>query len=337
MKELSSVSLLRSGEIARADTVARVSQSRIDGGPADGLRVVDVQMAHGLSVRILPDRGLDISSAWAFGLPIGWMSKVGEIAPLDRADGMSWIDRFTGGLLTTCGPDNIGVPSVDGRDNLGLHGSWSFLRAEDVTVARDVVNGEFQVIVSGQLRQATALGRDLEIKRTIMLTTGSANVSISDQITNRGTSIEPIPMLYHVNIGAPLWGPGSTLGYPKGTTTTPRNEYARAHTDVAHVGPQAKVNGEEYVFEREVCGGDADPVVVTSPRTGLQLAMTWTRASLPRFHQWIHPAAGVYALGIEPANASLAGRSADRAAGQMPTLEPDETREFGINIVVSAS
>jgi Domain of unknown function (DUF4432) len=334
MKELNPVSLLHSGEVARADTLARVSRSRIDGGPADGMRVVDVQMANGFSVRILPDRGLDIGAAWAFGIPIGWMSKVGEIAPLDRADGMAWIDRFSGGLLTTCGPENIGVPSVDGAESLGLHGSWSFLRSDDVTVTRDAVGSEFRVQVSGLLRHTSALGRDLEMKRTITLTTGSANVSVVDKITNLGASIEPIPMLYHVNVGAPLWAPGSTVHYPNGTTTTPRNDYARAHMDVSDIGPESEADGQEYVFERIVTDG---PVVVSSPRTGLQLSMTWTRMSLPRFHQWIHPAAGVYALGIEPANASLAGRSADRAAGQMPTLEAGETREFGIDIVVSAS
>jgi hypothetical protein len=337
MKNFESVALLRAGEVARADNLARVSRSRVDGGPADGMRVVDVQMAHGFSVRILPDRGLDIGAAWAFGLPIGWMSKVGEIAPLERADGMAWIDRFSGGLLTTCGPENIGIPSVDGTESLGLHGSWSFLRAEDVRVIRDVIDEEFRVQVSGLLRHTTALGRDIEIKRTITLRTGSAELAVVDAITNRGSVVEPVPLLYHVNIGAPLWGTGATLRYPKGTTTTPRNEYARAHTDVANVGPHVEANGQEYVFERGVSGGDADPVVVTSPRTGLQLSMTWTRASLPRFHQWVHPAAGVYALGIEPANASLAGRSADRTAGQLPTIEPGETREFGIDIMVSAS
>jgi Domain of unknown function (DUF4432) len=280
---------------------------------------------------------MDIGSAWAFGIPIGWTSKVGEVGPLERADGTAWIERFSGGLLTTCGPENIGVPAVDGSEDLGLHGSWTFLRAEDVAVVRTVVGEQLRVEVSGVLRQSTALGRDLEIKRTISLATGEATISVTDEITNRGSLPEPIPMLYHVNIGAPFWGPDTTITYPDGTTLQPRNENARAHIDVAEHGPRPEANGEEYVFERAVAGGDADPVVVVSERTGLRLAMTWTRSSLPRFHQWIHPATGVYALGIEPANASLAGRKADREAGTMPTIAPGETREFGLTLVVSAS
>jgi hypothetical protein len=334
MNPLDPVALLELGEVAVPNNLARVSQARIDGGPGDGMRVVDVEMVGGFSVRILPDRGLDISSAWAYGIPIGWMSKVGEVRPLDRANGNAWIERFTGGLLTTCGPENVGLANVDENESLGLHGSWSFLSASEVSVRRRVENNQLITEVSGLLRQTHALGRCIEVRRTITLGSGSASVSVVDEICNRGRTPEPIPMLYHVNIGAPFWGPGATIAYPSGTTLEPRNDYARTRMNVAGVGPVAEPGGEEYVFERVVAGGDDDPVIVASPRTGLTLSMNWSRTSLPRFQQWIHPAAGVYALGIEPTNSSLAGRATDRAAGVMPSIEPGETRRFEIAISV---
>jgi hypothetical protein len=337
MNSIEPVALLESGEVAIPNTLARVSQARIDGGPGDGMRIVDVEMFGGFSVRILPDRGLDISSAWAYGIPIGWMSKVGEIRPLDRANGTAWIERFTGGLLTTCGPENVGVASVDGHETLGLHGSWSFLSATDVAVHRRVEHGQLIVEVSGYIRQTHALGRDIGVHRSIVLRSGSATVSIIDEVRNNGRMVEPIPMLYHVNIGAPVWGPGATIQYPTGTTTEPRNDYARTRMNVATSGPAPEPDGDEYVFEQTVAGGDIDPVTVTSPRTGLTVSMNWSRASLPRFQQWIHPAVGVYALGIEPTNASLAGRAVDRAAGVMPTIDPGESRTFEVTIAVSAT
>lgn len=59
-------------QIASLDQVARVSASRLDGGPADGMRVIDVTLVGGLSFRVLPDRGLDIGSSWCWHFGIGY-------------------------------------------------------------------------------------------------------------------------------------------------------------------------------------------------------------------------------------------------------------------------
>ena len=281
------------------------------------MRVIDIQMAGGFTARILPDRGLDISTAWSHGVPIGWMSKVGEVAPLARADGMAWIERFTGGLLTTCGPDNIGVPSVDGDESLGLHGSWTFLRATDVHVSRERVDGELMVDITGTLRQTHALGRNIEIKRLVRLLSGQSVIAVMDEITNLGSSAEPMPMLYHVNIGAPLWSAGATIEYPPETTLIPRNSNAAANVAVASVGPEPIRNGEEYVFERVVSGGDTVPVIVRNPALGLKLSLTWSRSSLPRFHQWIH-------LPVPTARPNTAPK---RAAAPAPLTAPAVSAE----------
>ena len=42
--------------------------------------------------------------------------------------------------------------------------------------------------------------------------------------------------------------------------------------------------------------------------------------------------AGVYALGIEPANCSILGRAHDIAAGRMPFLDPGEIRESWLTV-----
>ena len=50
--------------------------------------------------------------------------------------------------------------------------------------------------------------------------------------------------------------------------------------------------------------------------------------------QWVDPAPGVYALGIEPANCSVLGRARDRAEGRLPFLAPDQARRTRIAITV---
>jgi hypothetical protein len=73
--------------------------------------------------------------------------------------------------------------------------------------------------------------------------------------------------------------------------------------------------------------------VVVNPSVGLELEVRWRQAELPRFHQWIHPGRGIYALGLEPANCSVLGRAADRAAGTLPVLEPLEARTTELRIL----
>ncbi len=68
---------------------------------------------------------------------------------------------------------------------------------------------------------------------------------------------------------------------------------------------------------------------LTNRSVGIELTV---RSSLPRLWQWVQPASGVYALGIEPANCSVLGRVADLEAGHMPFLDPGETRVSWLTI-----
>jgi Domain of unknown function (DUF4432) len=329
---LSPKGLVSSGLVARVDSLASVTMARYDGGKADSCRFIDVDMYQGMKFRLLPDRGMDIGAASAHGVPFGWQSQIGEIAPLPAANGMGWIERFTGGLLTTCGPDNIGVPSVDGEESLGLHGSWSFLSAADVQVHRREVGEDYEVVISARLEQVHALGRRIGIERTISTRTGCAVIDVHDVITNHGYRLEPIPMLYHLNFGAPFWNPNARIQVPPNIPLLPRTPYAATKLNVAADAPAPGPDAPEYVFERVVPNPDTVGVRIISSQTRLSATVQWTPESLPTSHQWVHPAMGVYALGIEPANAGLAGRAVLRVEGTLPMLEPGVSRSFGVRV-----
>lgn len=51
----------------------------------------------------------------------------------------------------------------------------------------------------------------------------------------------------------------------------------------------------------------------------------------------MHLASGIYVLGLEPANCSVMGRSADRAAGTLPMLAPGQPRTTRLRISVGPS
>ncbi len=313
------------GQRGSLDQVARVQSSTLDGGPAHGMRVIDVSLADGLTFQVLPDRGLDIGAVWCAGptgrfVPVSWTSRLGaHVLPLDDPKGSAWITRFSGGLLTTCGIDNVGPAS----EGVGLHGSFSHRRAHDVSVARRIVNegsAEERVVVeiSAVIRDADALSRDISVARTITCSSGQRSVRVEDVVTNHGVRVEPIPMLYHLNFGAPLWTDRSTVRFADGSAAIPRDDDAAADMNTCDF-PGIGADWPERVYEQVIPLSDV-PVTIDSPATGLVAELRWSQSTMSRCMQWIHPGAGVSALGIEPSNSSVLGRAHDRAEGRLPLL-----------------
>jgi hypothetical protein len=324
-------------QIASLDQVARVSASRLDGGPADGMRVIDVTLYGGLSFRVLPDRGLDIGAAWCASgdgrlVPISWTSRLGEDqAPLDYPAGNAWITRFTGGLLTTCGIDNVGPAS----EGVGLHGTFSHRKASGVTVERTASpDGVVTVRIAGVINDADALRRHIRIHRTITSSTATASVSVEDVVENLGAVEEPIPMLYHCNFGFPLWTDGASVGFPEGTLVLPRDADAKADLNTTEF-PGTGLGAAERVYEQCLPVGSG-VARIQSPASRLVVDVRWSGDTLHRCVQWIHPGNGVSALGIEPSNSSVLGRAHDRAEGRLPVLAPGESTTFWVEISASA-
>lgn len=321
--------LAEGGPLANLDQVASATTSTVAGGPAHGCRAVDLRVAGGVDLRVLPDRGLDLGAAWFAGLPLAWISAVGEAGPLDLPRGADWAARFGGGLVTTCGLRNVGAPS----EGHGQHGDASHRRARDVAVERTGGAGGLALRVTGVVEEAAALGPHLRLLREITTRTGEGRVSITDVTTNLGARPEPAPLLYHVNLGAPLWAPGARLTVDA-TDVVPRDDDARAALADHAVAPAPDPAAPEQVFEHVLGAGERGWVqaVVTNDALGVDLALRWEQATLPRFHQWRHPGQAV--LGLEPANCSVLGRAHDRAEGRLPLLAPGEQRTTRLEIHV---
>lgn len=319
------------GKVANLDQFATATLSNVMGGDADGCRALDLRVAGGIDLRILPDRGFDLGSAWFRGVPLAWISAAGERPPLDPLAGMAWIEAFGGGLVTTCGLRNVGAPS----EGQGLHGRYSHLLATDVQVNRELEEGDVILTAQATIDELEAPSVHLRLERTVRTRTGSGLVELSDVTTNLGSDSEPAPILYHVNVGLPLFDEGARVEIDA-EEVLPRD--ADAERGLASwMAPGPPVAGAaEMVFEHRV---QSDPsgwgrAAVVNPSLGLELEMRWRQAELPRFHQWVHPRPGIYALGLEPANCSVLGRAANRAAGMLPILEPLEARTTELRIAV---
>jgi hypothetical protein len=324
--------LVEAGLVGHPDqlAVARESVSGQERGHPQ--RAIDLAVMGGLSVRLLPDRGLDVTAAWWAGIPLAWVSRVGEVRGRPTDAPGDWIQAFGGGLVTTCGLQNVGSPS----EGHGQHGRFSSTSAGDVRVERRSVDGELELSVSGRVVESDALDAYLECRRTVTTRTGTAQLAVTDVVTNHGITPVAAPMLYHVNLGAPVWTPGARVEVEGRTSTVPRDADAEAALAGWDVAPAPEPDGRERVFEH-LFADDSAPqrrVRVVNDRLRVAVTVAWDAVSMPRVHQWVHPRSGVYVLGVEPANCSVRGRGADRAEGRLPELAPGASRTT--SLVVTA-
>ncbi|MEO8829224.1 aldose 1-epimerase family protein [Lapillicoccus sp.] len=330
--------LVRDGLVGHVDQLASAHQSLAGLDTGQLQRAIDLQVVGGISARLLPDRGMDVSAAWFDGIPLAWVSRRGDVRAATPGTG-SWIGQFGGGLVTTCGLQNVGVAS----EGHGQHGSFSATPASAVSVERATTpDDEIELVVTGVVEEGDALDVHLRCERRLTTRTGKGLLTVTDRVTNVGTAAVPAPMLYHVNLGAPLWSPGGYVTAPAGSRTVARDADSQQWVGVWEHAPRPSRDGVERVFEHVLDGtGDREgpdtwaQVQVTHEELGLRLTVAWDVRAMPRLHQWVHPRAGVYVLGIEPANCSVLGRAADRAAGRLPVLQPGESRTTSLRVGVS--
>lgn len=320
---------LDDGRLANIDAILHARSSVVSSGPASGMRAIDIRVDGGIDLRLLPDRGLDIGGAWALGRPLAWVSGVGERTPISAPSGFEWGEAFGGGLMVTCGLRNVGMPS----EGHGLHGTYSHLKARVESIHRHLSTDEAYVEVRAAVDDAAATGHHLRLERKVRTNANRHRLEVEDVTTNIGRSAEPAPILYHFNFGYPLWSGGARLELDA-RRTIPRDTASEASLDSWDRPPDVE-DTDERVLEHEVEPVDGwCSARLANEEMGLGVTIGWRADELARLHQWIHPAPGVYVLGIEPANCSTSGRARDRAEGRLPILAAGETRETSLYVEV---
>lgn len=237
---------------------ASVREVVLRDGASGDLRAIDVRPAGGIHALVLADRGLDIGPAWAQGWPLHWQSPAGFRHPA-YFDGEKWLDSFGGGLLVTCGLENVGPGCRVDDERYCQHGRFSNLPADGVrydliwaagaegvegaagAAGVDGVEGAAggpgvegaegaagaqgepgeptAIEVSGSVREASVYGVNLVLERTLRFAVGSPRIEVSDLVRNEGFEPAPLFVLYHFNLGFPLVSPSTTLNVSPAHTT----------------------------------------------------------------------------------------------------------------------
>lgn len=324
--QVTAAQMIAAGYIGSPDALVQIRELTGDPHSGAGGRAYSFTLARGLAFEVLPDRGLDLGAAWYAGHPIGWRSPLGSpgLAPTPAG----WLGRFGGGLLVTCGLDNIGSP----RGGYGQHGSHHDTRAHDVSIQRLSGADGVGVQVTGTIDSVEVFGRRVRVYRSITSFADDPAVHIRDRVVNEGAWPAEAALLYHVNFGAPLVLPGTTVAVDA-EAHQPRDPTSglgwREFPDVSDELGEAVWQHEGL---RTVDG--VATASVTSP-TGLTAELSWRTAELPLMVQWTFPPRQSWALGIEPANAPLFGRRRDAAGAGVRVLDPGESFETRLTVRLS--
>jgi hypothetical protein len=307
------------GQVARVDSLVEAD------GPACGARRLRMVTGGGLEVEVHPDRCLDLGNVSIDGIPVAWMSPTGITAPgLYDPRGSEWLRTFGGGLLATCGLDTFGPPGVDAGRELGQHGR---VGAQPARLTRCAA-GPTEVVVEGEVRQASVLGENLVLRRRITAGIGSTRLRVEDSVTNEGFVDTPHMLLYHANLGWPLVDADARLEIP--------SETVQARDDDAEAGLATwaelhdPVPGQpEQVFLHRFAADQQVAATITNPRLDLSVSVQFDTGQLPYLYQWKLLGEGTYVIGLEPSNCPVVfGRAAARSAGELPVLAPGERRDY---------
>jgi hypothetical protein len=327
--------LKRVGDISQ---IGGIRLSEMIDGQARGVRVAELKNACGIDMRILIDRGMDISDLRFNSVPLAWKSSVKETstAYYDK-DGLEWLRTFYGGLLVTCGLTYAGAPCSDDGEELGLHGRIANIAAENINIDNKWEGNNYILSIKGTVRQSKIFFENLELKREITVPMDEAKITIRDSIENLSPRTTPLMIIYHMNFGFPLLDSSAYIIGAAGKPLPITDEAAKNISDFSIFSEPVK-DFSEHVFCHDIASdndGYSNIALVNegfNSGQGLGVLLKYKKETLPYLNQWKQAGFGEYVLGLEPANCRTYGRKLSREKGELEFIEPGEVKEYTVEL-----
>lgn len=314
----SPASLVSQGLVSRPGHLAVVEDTI--GVTGSRGRVLRARVLGGMDVEILCERGLDLGAVWFDGRPLSWTSPIRDGSRLPTTTGREWLARFNGGLVTTCGLENVGPATASDP----MHGSHSNQLAHDVSWRTEVTDEGPRIVVTGTIDSAHLFGRRVYVHRTITVQApvdGQPYVAVTDTVRNEGTVPARAALLYHINFGAPTVMPGTqVLVESSGVTAREPCDWVPSARELP--GPTTVMAEAVFEYSGVPVHNSLATALIRTPGMARDVEVTWSAETLPRLCQWVFPTRGGWALALEPGNAPMWGP--DRSGEDLgaPVLEP---------------
>lgn len=292
-------------------------------GRARGMKAYEVKNGP-LGFTVMADKCLDITDLSFMGYNISFLSKPGLMGRNHfDTNGAEAQRSIMGGMLFTCGLENICAPcNIEGKD-YPMHGRIRTTPAEHVSADASWEGENYKVTLSGEMREAELFGENLVLRRKITTQYGENKICIEDEIINEGFCKEPMMLLYHINVGYPFLCEDSEIIIPT-RKVIPRDEAAASNMNNWNRMESPKDGEPEYVFLHEM---EADQegntfAAIINKNLGIGIKIEYNVLELPYFMQWKSIASGDYVVGLEPANSSVYGKPYHIKENSLYEIEP---------------
>lgn len=329
--------------LSRVGDIHQLAQARLallSEGKGAGTQTISINTGSGLRLSVLPGRGMDIAESFYQGIPFHFATATGITSPAYYEEpGLGWLRSFFGGLLTTCGITNAGIPSRDEGRDYGLHGRVSNSAAEDVGISQRWEADQYLISVYGKVREASAMFENLELRRTIHTGLGWKRFILEDVIANNGFEPQPLMMIYHINLGYPFLDSKTRVCGPILDTESGNEESKTKLSDCLTFSDPVKGAGEMIYFHRLATDQAGRTFIAAinravGDRVPLGVVLRFQPKELPCLTHWKLPRKGYYVMGLEPGTVTPAGRAVLRDRGELPYLEGQENRRIRIEFEV---
>lgn len=307
-------------------------------GNERGSRLVLLRNAAGLEAAVVTERGMALTQVSFQGVPLALITPTGSVHPsYYEPGGLGWLRTFPGGFLTPCGLTQVGSPSVENGEELGLHGRIAHIPARNVSYGGKWEGENYLIWVKGSMPETRVFGENLVLTRCVSMKLDEPRLAIEDCVVNCG--FEPVPHMFlqHFNLGFPLIDASTRLELPE-HITAPRDDEARAGLDHCLEFNEPVTSYREQVFFHDLQPDTEGMVTVKlvnptfANNRGLGVAFRYRKEEYPILVQWKMMGAGLYVVGIEPANCHVSGRTHERELGSLQVLAPQEVRKYRIEV-----
>ena len=298
------------GRISNFQQVASIRRYTLTEGRGKGLDVLDCDNG---KIRFLLNvsKACDIMQLYHEGQNMSFVSKNG----FTKRE-ISFLKRFEGGMLYTCGLDSVGA-----RDGYELHGTLHNIPAE---IIRAECN-ENGIIVEAIIRDTALFGKNLALKRKIFTEIGGDSITLEDTLCNIGYKEEEYCLLYHINVGYPMLDNGAKV-IADVESYTPRTAWAKQNETTMYAMSGAVPNQEETCYFLKLSKPE---ISLINEKIGKKFTVSYSGDTLPHFVEWKSMASGDYALGLEPCTTELDDCFAYK------TIEVGEKIKFFVNISIA--
>lgn len=305
--------------LGNIDQIAGIREATLLRGRGQQTHIAEVYNAAGLRFTVVPDRGMDLFDCSYKGINLSFQSKNGLTCPqaFSAAAG-EFCEQWSGGMLTTCGLDNVGNQCESG-ETYHSHGRFSYIPAKTFGVQTQMEDADYILRLTGQMDQTRLYGRHLSVRRTIETGLYSKTIKIRDQITNFDAADAPYMLLYHINFGYPMVQEDTRMKASGASVKIFNGDF----DDPCRMkAPEDGASEELYLHTGF---GDRGVGVICNEKLELGAYVSFDTKILPHMFQWKMAKSHDYVVALEPCNTYGLNRVDAEAAGKIAILPAYET------------